>query len=132
MLARHLLSRLLGVSALQQPSMETISRHPEIARGHCAPETDSGRLQAPPLLRFKAALRQGKWINQERIHVYGALLFALNLVAIAACLGYGIEHRTNSQPVAMDFAKCVAASSLALHGHPADAYNDAKQWEAGS
>jgi alpha-1,2-mannosyltransferase len=130
MLARHLLSRLLGVSALQQPSMETISRHPKIAHGDCAPGTDSGRVLEPLFGRFKAALSKGEWINRERIYVYGSLLFALNLVAIAASLAYGIQHRTNSQPLALDFAKCVAASSLALNGHPADAYNNARQWEA--
>jgi alpha-1,2-mannosyltransferase len=113
--------------------MGTTARQPEVIDRQAAAierEPLSSRVFLLGGYRWAAAVRAGDWINRERIRVYGTLLFILNLVAISVCLASGFHRDPGSQPVALDFPKCVAASSLALKGRPQDAYNDAKQWEA--
>jgi alpha-1,2-mannosyltransferase len=113
--------------------MGTTARQPEVIDRQAAAierESQSSRAFLLAVSRWAAAVRAGDWINRERIRVYGTLLFILNLVAISVALASGFHHDPGSQPVALDFPKCVAASSLALRGHPQDAYNDAKEWEA--
>jgi alpha-1,2-mannosyltransferase len=79
-----------------------------------------------PLARW---VRDGDWINRDRIRFYSKLIVVLNVMVIAACIAHGLDSNLAS-PLGGDFAKCAAASSLALGGHPSDAYDDAKEWAA--
>ena len=53
------------------------------------------------------------------------------MIAILASIAYSRNPAAkNYQPLGIDFVKCAAASSLALKGHPQDAYNPTSQWAA--
>lgn len=68
--------------------------------------------------------REARWINAERVRGYSRLLCACYLVVFVGWLVLrpgGI--RATLHPVGADFPKCWAASSLALHGHPASVYD---------
>ena len=76
-------------------------------------------------------LKNAAWINLRRIRAYPKLITAFAILAILASIAYSRNPAAkNYQPLGFDFVKCAAASSLALKGHPQDAYNPASQWAA--
>jgi alpha-1,2-mannosyltransferase len=76
-------------------------------------------------------LKDAAWINLRRIRAYPKLIIALAILAIFASIAYSRNPAAkNYLPLGIDFVKCAAASSLALKGHPQDAYNIASQWAA--
>jgi alpha-1,2-mannosyltransferase len=76
-------------------------------------------------------LKNAGWINLRRIRAYPKLIIAFALIAILASIAYSRNPAAkNYQPLGFDFVKCAAASSLALKGHPEDAYHPASQWAA--
>jgi hypothetical protein len=59
------------------------------------------------------------------------MLLVLGLLAILAAVAYSRHPGTKSYiPLGFDFVKCAAASSIALKGHPQDAYRVASLWPA--
>jgi alpha-1,2-mannosyltransferase len=114
---------------------ELIRFQPETGSKGSSGAADFGLLPgAPSRLEFAAqwiarAFRDGDWINRNRISFYSKLIVVLNLMVIGACIARGL-HRDTASTFGGDFAKCAAASSLALKGHPQDAYDDAKEWAA--
>jgi alpha-1,2-mannosyltransferase len=76
-------------------------------------------------------LKDAAWINLRRIGAYSKLVIVFAILAILASIAYSRNPAAkNYQPLGIDFAKCVAASWLALEGHPQDAYNSTSQWAA--
>src|SRR5580704_17890664 len=100
-----------------------ISTVPESSRG--APGSNGG--SPPNRTRAVDALREARWINSERVHVYPRLLCACYLLLFVCWLVLrpgGIL--ATLQPVGGDFPPYWAASSLALRRHPAAVYDHPK------
>src|SRR5437879_4232243 len=83
------------------------------------------------MLKATSIIREASWIDRDRVIVYPKLLvlFYLAVAALWIANTHGVANSTY-QPLGPDFVKCWAASSLALSGHPADAYNKSRQWAA--
>ena len=76
-------------------------------------------------------LKDAAWIHLGRIRAYSKIVIAFALIAILASIAYSRNPvAKNYQPLGIDFVKCAAASSLALKGHPQNAYNPTSQWAA--
>ena len=103
------------------------------ARGGLA--ADSGGTFDAPVRATSAAsslleyLRDGAFLNRARLDGYPKLIAAIYLAIIAASIVLGRNPAVSHYVIASDYAKCVAASSLALDGHAAAAY-DHKSEEA--
>jgi hypothetical protein len=71
-----------------------------------------------------AYLRDGDFITPARVAGYPKLLIAIYLAVMTTSIVVGRNPAVSHYVVATDYAKCVAASSLALKGRAADAYDD--------
>jgi alpha-1,2-mannosyltransferase len=97
---------------------------PESSQGRAGSNGVSSTNQARP---FVDAFREARWINSERVRVYPKLLCACYLVVFVIWLVLrpgGVL--ATLYPVGGDFPPFWAGSSLALGGHPAAAYDNAK------
>lgn len=88
----------------------------------------AGLLEAPAPAALARAiirwLRDGDFITPARVGGYPKLFFAISLAVLAASIVVGRHPAVSHYVVATDYAKCVAASSLAIKGRAAAAYDD--------
>jgi len=75
-------------------------------------------------------VREGAFINRARLEGYPKLLIAIYLMIAIFPIVLGRNPATSHYVIASDYAKCVAASSLALHGRAAAAYDDESETAA--
>ena len=78
-----------------------------------------------------AVIRDATWLTPERARAYRTILLVLcaaEAAAIAAFSHHGLDPE--GRPVGTDFISFWAASSLALAGHPAQAYDVTAHWAA--
>jgi alpha-1,2-mannosyltransferase len=75
-------------------------------------------------------LRDGAFLNRARIDGYPKLIAAIYLAIIAASIVLGRNPAVSHYVTASDYAKCVAASSLAMHGRAAAAYDHKSEQQA--
>jgi len=75
--------------------------------------------------------RSGGWLTRQRARAYALLILGLGLTALAAwvALSDGLVDR-NGKPLGTDFSNVYAAGTLVRQGHPADAYDPARQHAA--
>jgi alpha-1,2-mannosyltransferase len=75
-------------------------------------------------------LRDGAFLNRARIDGYPKLIAAIYLAIITASIVLGRNPAVSHYVTASDYAKCVAASSLAMHGRAAAAYDHKSEQQA--
>lgn len=74
--------------------------------------------------------KHARWLNRKRVRVYPRLFLPLIALMLLPFLHWGGGKGGTVRPFGLDFPKCWAASSVALGGHPADVYDNAKMWRA--
>jgi alpha-1,2-mannosyltransferase len=73
---------------------------------------------------FIGWLRDGAFVNRARLDGYPKMIAVIYLALAVTSIILGRNPAVSHHVIAFDYAKCVAASSLALHGHAAAAYDD--------
>ncbi|HVN29907.1 MAG TPA: glycosyltransferase family 87 protein, partial [Candidatus Binataceae bacterium] len=73
--------------------------------------------------RVIARLRDGDFVTGARVEGYSRLIGIVYLAIFAASIAAGWSPAVSHHVIATDYSKCVAASSLALHGRAAAAYD---------
>ena len=80
---------------------------------------------------LREGLRSGDWLTPQRARAYSLILLALCALAIVGWIAAadGLIDR-NGKPIGTDFSNVYAAGQLTWQGHPDDAYQPARQFDA--